>query len=96
VVYEVLGHRPQGTSLQILYLIEQSVEGSEADRKLDIFLTPAADAALPDGEHDWSYVLVIGEYKRNLNEDRSIATLMELAGYAREVFGSQPDRRFML
>jgi hypothetical protein len=51
VVYEVLGHRPQGTSLQILYLIEQSVEGSEADRKLDIFLTPA-DAALLDGEHD--------------------------------------------
>jgi hypothetical protein len=29
------------------------LRGSEADRKLDIFLTPA-DAALPDGEHDWS------------------------------------------
>ncbi|KAG9233281.1 hypothetical protein BJ875DRAFT_535473 [Amylocarpus encephaloides] len=27
------------------------LRGSEADRKLDIFLTPA-DAALPDGEHD--------------------------------------------
>jgi hypothetical protein len=71
------------------------LRGSEADRKLDIFLTPA-DAAPPDGEHDWSKVLVIGEHKRNPDEDRSIATLVQLAGYAREVFGSQPDRRFVL
>ena len=46
------------------------LRGSEADRKLDIFLTPA-DAALPDGEHDWSIVLVIGEHKQNPDEDRS-------------------------
>jgi hypothetical protein len=46
------------------------LRGSEADRKLDIFLTPA-DAALPDGEHDWSNVLVIGEHKQNPEEDRS-------------------------
>ena len=38
------------------------LKGLEADRKLDIFLTPA-DAALPEGEHDWSNVLVIGEHK---------------------------------
>ncbi|KAH6704139.1 hypothetical protein BKA61DRAFT_680388 [Leptodontidium sp. MPI-SDFR-AT-0119] len=41
--------------------------GSEADRKLDIFLTPA-DAPLPDGEHDWPNVLVIGEHKQNPGE----------------------------
>jgi hypothetical protein len=41
----------------------KALRGSEADRKLDIFLTPA-DAALPDGEHDWSNVLVIGEHKQ--------------------------------
>ncbi|KAH8598594.1 hypothetical protein B0O99DRAFT_700179 [Bisporella sp. PMI_857] len=70
------------------------LRGSEADRKLDIFLTPA-DAALPDGEHDWSNVLVIGEHKQNPEEDRSPKTLIRLAGYAREVFGSQPDRRFV-
>jgi hypothetical protein len=29
----------------------KELRGSEADRKLDIFLTPT-DAALPDGEHD--------------------------------------------
>jgi hypothetical protein len=70
------------------------LRGSEADRKLDIFLIPTDDVPL-DGEHGWSNVLVIGEHKRNSAEDRSISTLLQLAGYAREVFGSQPDRRFV-
>jgi hypothetical protein len=46
-------------------------------------------------EHDWSNVLVIGERKQNPDEDRSIKTLVQLAGYRREVFGSQPERRFV-
>jgi len=62
--------------------------GSEADRKLN-------DAPLPDGEHDWSNVLVIGEHKQNPDEDRSAKTLVQLAEHAREVIGSQPERRFM-
>ncbi|PQE18224.1 hypothetical protein CJF32_00010706 [Rutstroemia sp. NJR-2017a WRK4] len=70
------------------------LRGSEADRKLDIFLTPA-DAVLLHGEHDWSNVLVIGEHKQNPDEDGSTKTLVQLAGYAREVFGSQPERRFV-
>ena len=70
------------------------LRGSEADRKLDIFLTPA-NAVLPDGEHDWSNVLAIGEHKQNPDEDRSTKTLVQLAGYTREVFGSQPERRFV-
>ena len=70
------------------------LRGSEADRKLDIFLTPA-NVTLPNGEHDWSNVLVIGEHKQNPDEDGSTKTLLQLAGYAREVFGSQPDRRFV-
>ena len=68
--------------------------GSEADRKLDLFLT-AVDAVLLDGDHDWSNVLVIGEHKQNPSEDCSIKTLVQLTGYAREVFGSQPERRFV-
>lgn len=70
------------------------LRGSEADRKLDIFLAPA-NVALPNSEHDWSNVLVIGEHKSNPNEDQHTKTLIQLAGYAREVFGSQPDRRFI-
>ncbi|PMD50233.1 uncharacterized protein K444DRAFT_546501, partial [Hyaloscypha bicolor E] len=45
--------------------------------------------------HDWSNVLVIGEHKQNPDEDRSAKTLVQLAGYVREVFGSQPERRFV-
>lgn len=70
------------------------LRGSKADRKLDIFLSPT-DAVLPNGEHDWSNVLVIGEHKQNPDEDRSTKTLVQLAGYAREVFGSQSERRFI-
>jgi hypothetical protein len=70
------------------------LRGSEADRKLDILLTPA-DAVLLHGEHDWSNVLVIGEHKQNPDEDSSTKTLVQLAGYVREVFGSQPERRFV-
>ncbi|KAL7799783.1 serine/threonine-protein kinase Sgk2 [Trichoderma ceciliae] len=70
------------------------LRGSEADRKLDIFLAPA-NVAPRNGEHDWSNVLVIGEHKQNPDEDGSTKTLIQLAGYAREVFGSQPDRRFV-
>ncbi|KFZ22993.1 hypothetical protein V502_02529 [Pseudogymnoascus sp. VKM F-4520 (FW-2644)] len=70
------------------------LRGSEADRKVDIFLTPA-DVAIPNCEHDSSNVLVIGEHKQNPDEDGSSITLLQLAGYAREVFGSQPDWRFV-
>ncbi|KAL5318088.1 hypothetical protein ACEPPN_015192 [Leptodophora sp. 'Broadleaf-Isolate-01'] len=72
----------------------QVLRGSEADRKLDIFLT-SVDVTLSNSEHDWSSVLVIGEHKQNPGEDCSTKTLIQLAGYAREVFGSQPDRRFV-
>ncbi|KAG9231374.1 hypothetical protein BJ875DRAFT_506723 [Amylocarpus encephaloides] len=87
IVLSGLGRRYYTSANKVL-------RGSEADRKLDIFLAPA-DVALPNGEHDWSNVLVIGEHKSNPDEDRSTKTLVQLAGYAREVFGSQPDRRFV-
>jgi hypothetical protein len=43
-------------------LANKVLRGSEADRKLDIFLTPA-DVALPNGEYDGSNLLVIREHK---------------------------------
>jgi len=70
------------------------LRGLEANRKLDIFLT-LTDAALPEGEHNWSNVLVIGDHTLNSDGDRSTKTLVQVACYAREVFGSQPERRFM-
>ena len=38
------------------------LRGSEADRKLDIFLTPA-NVTLRNSEYDWLNVLVIREHK---------------------------------
>ena len=55
----------------------------------------SSTGALLEGEHDWSNVFVIGEHKSNSNVDRSVETLVQLAGYAREVFRSQPDPRFV-
>ena len=83
------------TELRHRYYISANkvLRGSGADRKLDIFLS--STSTLPKGEHDWSNVLVIGEHKSNLNEGHSVKTLVELVGYAREVFGSQRDRRFV-
>ena len=70
------------------------LRGSEADRKLDIFLTPA-DAAPLNSKYDWSNVLIIEEHKQNPDEDCSTKTLVQLAGYVREVFGSQSERQFI-
>lgn len=81
-------HRTYYTSANKLLL------GSEAGRKLDIFLAPA-DSALSNDSHGWSNVLVIGEHKFNRDEDGLTSTLIQLAGYAREVLGSQPGRRFV-
>lgn len=70
------------------------LRGSEADCKLDIFRTPA-DATLLDSKHDWSNVLVIREHKQNPDKDQFAKTLVQLAGYTREAFGSQPERQFV-
>ncbi|KAF7858906.1 hypothetical protein EAF04_008947 [Stromatinia cepivora] len=88
----------QGTVLHTLdrqYVTsnEKVLKGSEAKRKLDIFLT--SEDASAKKEYEWSKVLVIGEHKSNPEMDRASATLIQLAGYAREVFGSQPGRRFV-
>lgn len=40
-------------------------------------------------------ILVIGEQKQNPDEDRSTKTLVQLAGYAHEVFEGQTEPRFL-
>jgi hypothetical protein len=41
------------------------LRGTEADRKLDIFLAPA-DAAIENSEHDWSVSLLLGNTREIL------------------------------
>ncbi|TAQ84872.1 hypothetical protein B7494_g6812 [Chlorociboria aeruginascens] len=87
---EVLG----GLSRKYYTSANKKLTGSEASRKLDLFLA-SSDTPSQAGSHDWSNVLVIGELKQNPGEDRLTTTLVQLTGYAREVFGNQPDRRFV-
>ncbi|KAJ8102674.1 hypothetical protein POJ06DRAFT_280030 [Lipomyces tetrasporus] len=62
--------------------VNRALRGSEADRKLDIFVAPV-NATFQDSKYNWSNVL-----------DRSIKTLVQLAGYAREVFGNYSSEKF--
>ncbi|KAI1655018.1 hypothetical protein F4813DRAFT_392009 [Daldinia decipiens] len=73
---DVLG----GLSRKYYTSANQTLKGSEADRKLDIFLA-SADASFQASAYDY--------------DDRVTDTLVQLTGYAREVFGSQPERRFV-
>jgi hypothetical protein len=86
-VFSGLGRRYYTSANKVL-------RASEADRKLDIFLTPT-DAALQTASTTGQMYLSFGEHKQNPDEDRSTKALVQMAGYTREVFGSQPDRRFV-
>ena len=72
-----------------------------AIRKCDIFLARRLEesehtlAIAGSTRHDWTNVLVLGEFKSNANEDCSRDTLLQLASCVREVFGAQPGRRLV-
>lgn len=68
------------------------LKGVEAKQKLDLLLSdhPPDDK----GAHQWSNVLVIGEHKTSsLYNQKELGE--QLAFCVREVFGSQPTRRFL-
>jgi hypothetical protein len=44
----------------------------------------------------WNHVRVIGEFKSNAGKSDMDSTLCQLGNYAREVFGAQPGRRWVL
>ena len=81
-------------------MCNRSLAGSDAKRRLDLLVrkrhqeAPApAPTPAPTPEHNWRDVWVIGELKEGPFEDKPL--LIQLAGYAREVFASQPTRRFV-
>lgn len=75
------------------------ISGSISKRKLDVGL--AYDSS-NEGEEsdrlpcDWSHILVPGELKSNPQEDNHSSTRFDILRYAREVFGAQDTRRFVL
>lgn len=73
----------------------QPLEGSTAERKLDIGFVDDPKS----GEHSryhWSRILVPGELKSNPSLDTVSKTWLDLGRYVREIFTAQDNRRFVL
>ncbi|KAL9122920.1 MAG: hypothetical protein Q9187_000532 [Circinaria calcarea] len=68
--------------------------GSDCDRKPDLFLA-LSGSPNSKGIHDWSDVRVVGELKQSQIQGKFRGELLQFCGYAREVFVSQPARRFL-
>lgn len=71
------------------------LSGLVAKRKPDISLVdnPKANKA---AKHYWSHILVPGELKSNPNADIPSMAHLDMGRYVKEVFTSQPTRRFVL
>jgi hypothetical protein len=73
----------------------QPLEGSTAERKLDIGFVDDLKAGGDDRYH-WSRILVPGELKSNPSLDTVSKTWLDLGRYVREIFTTQDNRRFVL
>ena len=71
------------------------VAGSTAERKLDICFVDNPDATV-HSKLRWTEILIPGELKSNRAADTQYPTWLDLGRYAREVFGAQDSRRFVL
>ena len=68
--------------------------GSDCKRRPDIFLIPSGTVE-NDGRYNWVDVRVIGELKQGEVPKKRTDEVIEFCGHAREVFASQPTRRFL-
>jgi len=73
----------------------QPLEGSTAERKLDIGIINDLKAA-DNSRYHWSRILVPGELKSNPSHDTVSKTWLDLGRYVREIFTTQDNRRFVL
>jgi protein kinase-like protein len=83
------------TSRRPLAQPNQPVQGSTAERKLDIGFVDDSTAR-EDSKCHWSQILVPGELKRNPLADTASKAWLDLGRYAREVLAAQDTRRFVL
>ncbi len=72
----------------------QPLQGSTAERKLDLGFVDSQAATKHSGYH-WSQILVPGELKSNPGFDNSSNAWLDLGRYAREVLAAQDSRRFV-
>jgi hypothetical protein len=90
------GHRPvSGIRRRPLAQPHQPLQGSTADRKLDIGFVDDPNAGV-DSKCRWSQILIPGELKSNPLADKASKAWLDLGRYAREVLAAQDSRRFVL
>jgi hypothetical protein len=90
------GHRlVPGIRRRPLAQPHQPLQGSTADRKLDIGFVDDPNAGL-DSKCRWSHILIPGELKSNPSADKASKAWLDLGRYAREVLAAQDSRRFVL
>jgi hypothetical protein len=73
----------------------QPLQGSIADRKLDIGFVDDPNAGV-NSKCRWSHILIPGELKSNPSADKASKAWLDLGRYAREVLAAQDSRRFVL
>jgi len=73
----------------------QPIQGSTADRKLDVGFVDNPSAGV-DSKCHWSQILIPGELKSNPLADIASKAWLDLGRYAREVLAAQDSRRFVL
>jgi hypothetical protein len=90
------GHRPVSrVRRRTLVQPHQPLQGSTADRKLDIGFVDDPNAGV-DSKCRWSQILIPGELKSNPLADKASKAWLDLGRYAREVLAAQDSRRFVL
>lgn len=80
---------------QLLASPNQALQGSTADRKLDVGFVIDPQATQDSVFHQ-SQILVAGELKSNPQVDAHSKTWLDLGRYSREVLAAQDTRRFVL
>ncbi|KAI9782551.1 MAG: hypothetical protein M1816_001848 [Peltula sp. TS41687] len=70
--------------------INKALAGSDAQGQIDIFVKPRHKVR---DEHDWRDVEVVGELSES--ESKQKAKILQLGRYMRNVFATQPTRRFI-
>ena len=91
---EEQGSAPK-TSRSLLAQPNQPLQGSTAERKLDVGFVDDPKAS-EDSKRHWSQILVPGELKSNPGFDTPSKAWLDLGRYAREVLATQDTRRFVL
>ncbi|KAF1361094.1 hypothetical protein EJ07DRAFT_164685 [Lizonia empirigonia] len=90
------GHQPEiRVRRRPLAQPNQPLQGSTADRKLDIGFVDDPNAGV-NSKYQWSHILIPGELKSNPSADKASKAWLDLGRYAREVLAAQDSRRFVL